>query len=105
MVSSINKTDHHDITEILFKVALTAIKQTNIYFKSMIPVVFCRLRKTRLFLLYFKSMILVFFCRLGKTIQIISFLSGLFDMDKVHAAIIVMPVSLIINWEKEFQKW
>jgi hypothetical protein len=28
-----------------------------------------------------------------------------FDMDKVHAAIIVMPVSLIINWEKEFQKW
>ena len=50
-------------------------------------------------------MILVFFCRLGKTIQIISFLSGLFDMDKVHAAIIVMPVSLIINWEKEFKKW
>lgn len=42
---------------------------------------------------------------LGKTIQIISFLSGLFDMDKVHAAIIVMPVSLIVNWEKEFLKW
>ena len=29
-VSSINKTDHHDITEILLKVALNTIKQTNI---------------------------------------------------------------------------
>jgi hypothetical protein len=28
-VSSINKTDHHDITEILLKVALNTIKQTN----------------------------------------------------------------------------
>jgi len=27
--SSINKTDRHDITEILFKVALKTIKQTN----------------------------------------------------------------------------
>jgi hypothetical protein len=27
-VSSINKTDHHDITEILLKVALNTIKQT-----------------------------------------------------------------------------
>jgi hypothetical protein len=29
MVSSINKTDRHDITEILLKVALNTIKQTN----------------------------------------------------------------------------
>jgi hypothetical protein len=29
-VSSTNKTDHHDITEILLKVALNTIKQTNI---------------------------------------------------------------------------
>ena len=29
-VSSTNKTDHHDITEILLKVALSIIKQTNI---------------------------------------------------------------------------
>ena len=29
MVSSINKTDCHDITEILLKVALNTIKQTN----------------------------------------------------------------------------
>ncbi|XP_052074016.1 DNA excision repair protein ERCC-6-like [Mytilus californianus] len=42
---------------------------------------------------------------LGKTIQVISFLSGLFDMDKVKSVLIVMPVSLIVNWEKEFQKW
>jgi hypothetical protein len=32
MVSSTNKTDCHDITEILLKVALNTIKQTN---KSM----------------------------------------------------------------------
>ncbi|XP_060070138.1 DNA excision repair protein ERCC-6-like [Ylistrum balloti] len=42
---------------------------------------------------------------LGKTIQVIAFLSGLFDMDKVHSVLIVMPVSLISNWEKEFKKW
>ena len=29
-VSPINKTDHHDITEILLKVALNTIKQANI---------------------------------------------------------------------------
>jgi hypothetical protein len=28
-VSSTNKTDHHDIAEILLKVALNTIKQTN----------------------------------------------------------------------------
>ena len=31
-VSSTNKTDHHDITEILLKVALTTIKQTGHFF-------------------------------------------------------------------------
>jgi hypothetical protein len=34
-VSSTNKTDHHDKIEILLKVALNAIKQTNI--KSSLP--------------------------------------------------------------------
>jgi hypothetical protein len=29
LVSSTNKTDHHDITEMLLKVALSIIKQTN----------------------------------------------------------------------------
>lgn len=46
-----------------------------------------------------------FFFRLGKTIQIIAFLSGLFDMDKVQTVMIVLPVSVMINWEKEFNKW
>ncbi|KAK3084061.1 hypothetical protein FSP39_007454 [Pinctada imbricata] len=42
---------------------------------------------------------------LGKTIQVIAFLSGLFDMDKVKSVLIVMPVSVIVNWEKEFSRW
>jgi hypothetical protein len=29
LVSSTNKTDHHDITEMLLKIALNIIKQTN----------------------------------------------------------------------------
>jgi hypothetical protein len=32
-VSSTDKTDHHDLTEILFKVALNTIKQTNKYMR------------------------------------------------------------------------
>jgi hypothetical protein len=36
-VSSTNKTDRHDITEILLKVALSTIKQTHIY-----PIIFFR---------------------------------------------------------------
>ena len=46
-----------------------------------------------------------FLFRLGKTIQIIAFLSGLFDMDKVQSVMIVLPVSVMVNWEKEFNKW
>ncbi|XP_061162866.1 DNA excision repair protein ERCC-6-like [Saccostrea echinata] len=42
---------------------------------------------------------------LGKTIQVIAFLSGLFDMQKVHSVMIVMPVSVIGNWDKELKKW
>ncbi|XP_046330563.2 DNA excision repair protein ERCC-6-like [Haliotis rufescens] len=42
---------------------------------------------------------------LGKTIQVIGFLSGMFDMDKIKSVLIVMPVSVIPNWEKEFSKW
>ena len=34
-VSPTNKTDHHDITEILLKVALNTIKQTNTHFISL----------------------------------------------------------------------
>ncbi|MBN3272386.1 ERC6L protein, partial [Polyodon spathula] len=42
---------------------------------------------------------------LGKTIQIIAFLSGMFDAELVKCALIVMPTTLIANWTKEFAKW
>ncbi|KAF6023008.1 hypothetical protein EB796_018703 [Bugula neritina] len=42
---------------------------------------------------------------LGKTIQVISFLSGLFDAEELKTVIIVMPLSLIENWKREFEKW
>ena len=43
--------------------------------------------------------------RLGKTIQVIAFLSGMFDMQKIQSVLIVLPVALMVNWEKEFSKW
>ena len=42
---------------------------------------------------------------LGKTIQVIAYLSGLFDMDQVHSVLLILPVAVMINWEKEFEKW
>nr|XP_057928106.1 DNA excision repair protein ERCC-6-like [Doryrhamphus excisus] len=42
---------------------------------------------------------------LGKTIQVISFLSGMYDSELVKHALLVMPTSLISNWTKEFAKW
>lgn len=42
---------------------------------------------------------------LGKTFQVIAFLSGLIDADLVKHILIIMPVSLLPNWEKEFKKW
>jgi hypothetical protein len=39
MVSSINKTDRHDITEILLKVALNTIKQANTLVQWYIDVI------------------------------------------------------------------
>ncbi|KAJ0068256.1 hypothetical protein NL108_018227 [Boleophthalmus pectinirostris] len=42
---------------------------------------------------------------LGKTIQVISFLSGMYDLDHVKFTILVVPTSLITNWTKEFAKW
>ncbi|CAL8343868.1 unnamed protein product [Lota lota] len=42
---------------------------------------------------------------LGKTIQVIAFLSGMYDADLVKHTLLVMPTSLIINWTKEFSKW
>ncbi|XP_041348992.1 DNA excision repair protein ERCC-6-like [Gigantopelta aegis] len=42
---------------------------------------------------------------LGKTIQVIAFLSGMFDMDKVKSVLIINPVSVMSNWERECTKW
>lgn len=42
---------------------------------------------------------------LGKTIQVVAFLSGMFDGDMIKCALLIMPVSLIANWKKEFQAW
>jgi len=47
----------------------------------------------------------VLFCSLGKTIQVISFLCGLIDAEEAKCFIIVMPLSLIENWKREFEKW
>ncbi|RVE67809.1 hypothetical protein OJAV_G00085550 [Oryzias javanicus] len=42
---------------------------------------------------------------LGKTIQVISFLSGMYDGELVKHTLLVMPTSLITNWIKEFSRW
>ncbi|XP_032084473.1 DNA excision repair protein ERCC-6-like [Thamnophis elegans] len=42
---------------------------------------------------------------LGKTIQVITFLSGMFDAELIHSVLLILPVKLINNWEKEFAKW
>ncbi|KAM4665157.1 DNA excision repair protein ERCC-6-like [Discoglossus pictus] len=42
---------------------------------------------------------------LGKTIQIIAFLSGMFDSELIRCVLLIMPTTLISNWIKEFAKW
>ncbi|KAJ0019117.1 hypothetical protein NQD34_006686 [Periophthalmus magnuspinnatus] len=42
---------------------------------------------------------------LGKTIQVISFLSGMYDAEHVKFTMLIVPTSLITNWTKEFAKW
>ena len=42
---------------------------------------------------------------LGKTVQIISFLSYLFDENQLSPALLVMPLSLIENWCSEMRKF
>jgi len=47
----------------------------------------------------------LFFRSLGKTIQVIGFLSGLFDAGKIKSVLIVAPVGVIVNWITEFENW
>ncbi|KAH9361101.1 hypothetical protein HPB48_002963 [Haemaphysalis longicornis] len=42
---------------------------------------------------------------LGKTIQVIAFLSGMFESELVKSVLLLVPVSLIANWKKEFKRW
>ncbi|EDL95870.1 similar to SNF2/RAD54 family protein (predicted) [Rattus norvegicus] len=42
---------------------------------------------------------------LGKTVQIIAFLSGMFDASLVNHVLLIMPTNLINTWVKEFAKW
>uniref|UniRef100_A0A8C3HD13 DNA excision repair protein ERCC-6-like n=1 Tax=Chrysemys picta bellii TaxID=8478 RepID=A0A8C3HD13_CHRPI len=42
---------------------------------------------------------------LGKTIQIIAFLSGMFDAELIEFVLLVMPTTLVSNWIREFAKW
>lgn len=42
---------------------------------------------------------------LGKTIQIIAFLSGMFDGEHIQSVLLVMPTTLVSNWVREFASW
>ncbi|XP_067404607.1 DNA excision repair protein ERCC-6-like isoform X2 [Emydura macquarii macquarii] len=42
---------------------------------------------------------------LGKTIQIIAFLSGMFDAELIKFVLLIMPTTLVSNWMREFAKW
>ncbi|XP_004621399.2 DNA excision repair protein ERCC-6-like [Sorex araneus] len=42
---------------------------------------------------------------LGKTVQIIAFLSGMFDALLVNHVLLIIPTNLISTWIKEFVKW
>lgn len=42
---------------------------------------------------------------LGKTIQIIAFLSGMFDSELIRHVLLIMPTTLISSWLAEFARW
>jgi SNF2 family DNA or RNA helicase len=42
---------------------------------------------------------------LGKTIQVIAYLSGMFDAENIKTVLIILPVAVITNWDNEFEKW
>ena len=42
---------------------------------------------------------------LGKTVQVASFLGALFRCRRARACIVVAPLSLVDNWEKEIRQW
>ncbi|XP_065499229.1 DNA excision repair protein ERCC-6-like [Caloenas nicobarica] len=42
---------------------------------------------------------------LGKTIQVIAFLSGMFDAELIRHVLLVMPTTLVSSWLAEFARW
>uniref|UniRef100_A0A8D0F7C5 DNA excision repair protein ERCC-6-like n=1 Tax=Strix occidentalis caurina TaxID=311401 RepID=A0A8D0F7C5_STROC len=42
---------------------------------------------------------------LGKTIQVIAFLSGMFDAELIQHVLLVMPTTLVSSWLAEFARW
>ncbi|XP_046695822.1 DNA excision repair protein ERCC-6-like [Silurus meridionalis] len=42
---------------------------------------------------------------LGKTVQVISFLSAMYDAELISHTLLVMPTSLIKTWLNEFKRW
>ncbi|XP_062845103.1 DNA excision repair protein ERCC-6-like [Trichomycterus rosablanca] len=42
---------------------------------------------------------------LGKTVQVVSFLSAMYDAELTKHTLLVMPTSLIKNWLREFKRW
>ncbi|TUR04356.1 DNA excision repair protein ERCC-6-like [Bagarius yarrelli] len=42
---------------------------------------------------------------LGKTVQVIGFLSAMYDAELTNHTLLVMPTSLIKNWLSEFKRW
>ena len=42
---------------------------------------------------------------LGKTIQTIVYLQAMFVMEEISSVMLVMPLSLVDNWQAEFEKW
>uniref|UniRef100_A0A8C3QPK8 DNA excision repair protein ERCC-6-like n=1 Tax=Cyanoderma ruficeps TaxID=181631 RepID=A0A8C3QPK8_9PASS len=42
---------------------------------------------------------------LGKTIQVIAFLSGMFDAELIQHVLLIMPTTLVNSWLAEFARW
>ncbi|XP_051486202.1 DNA excision repair protein ERCC-6-like [Apus apus] len=42
---------------------------------------------------------------LGKTIQVIAFLSGMFDAELIRHVLLIMPTTLVSSWQAEFARW
>ena len=58
-----------------------------------------------IYIYYICFCVCVYICRLGKTVQITVFLASLIASGKIHAALVLAPVSVLTAWQKEIKKW